>query len=141
MGIVLHRDAWSLFESLAYLLSNCSYFGCGSFGVYAGAALAIAFYLRISRLLAPHIVKSRFALAISRNTFDIMMHHYMGFFALDFFFLALNALGLGAADFSVRAFRTQNTYMYAPGRKPSGVSSTCFAACCCRSALNGPLKS
>jgi len=43
-----------------------------------------------------------------------MMHHYMGFFALDCFFLALNALGLGAADFSVRAFRTVANYMYAP---------------------------
>ena len=43
-----------------------------------------------------------------------MMHHYMGFFALDCFFLVLNALGLGAADFSVRAFRTVANYMYAP---------------------------
>lgn len=112
--VVLRVLLSTRYESLAYLLSNCSYFGCGAFGVYAGAALAIAFYLRISRLLAPHIVKSRFALAISRNTFDIMMHHYMGFFALDCFFLALNALGLGAADFSVRAFRTVANYMYAP---------------------------
>ena len=46
-----------------------------------------------------------------------MMHHYMGFFALNCVFLALNALGFGAADFSVRAFRTQSAYLYAPGGK------------------------
>ena len=105
------------YENLAYLLSDCSYFVCDAFGVYVGGALAIAFYLRIARLLAPYIGKSRLALAISRNTFDIMMHHYMGFFALNCVFLALNAAGLGAADFSVRSFRTMSNYMYAPGGK------------------------
>ena len=115
--VVLRVLLSTRYENLAYLLSDCSYFVCDAFGVYVGGALAIAFYLRIARLLAPYIAKSRLAMTISRNTFAIMMHHYMGFFALDCVFLALNALGLGAADFSVRAFRTQNTYMYAPGGK------------------------
>lgn len=116
--VVLRALLCTRYENLAYLLSNCSYFACDAFGVYAGGALAIAFYLRISRLLAPHIGKSRLALAISRNTFSIMMHHYMGFFALNCFFLALNALGLGAADFSVHTFRTVGGYLYAPGGRP-----------------------
>ena len=103
------------YENLAYLLSSCTYFTCGAFGVYAGAALAIAFYLRIARLLAPHMARSRLALYLSRHTFDVMMHHFMGFFALNCVFLALNALGVGAADFSVRSFRTQYNYNYAPG--------------------------
>ena len=30
------------YENLAYLLSNCSYFVCGAFGVYFGGALAIS---------------------------------------------------------------------------------------------------
>lgn len=103
------------YENLAYLLSSCTYFVCGPFGVYAGAALAIAFYLRIARLLAPYVRKSRLALSVSRRTFDIMMHHYMGFFALNCVFLVLNMLGIGAADFSVRSFRQMNGYNYAPG--------------------------
>ena len=115
--VVLRVLLATRYENLAYLLSDCSYFVCDAFGVYAGGALAIAFYLRIARLLAPYIGKSRLALAISRNTFGIMMHHYMGFFALNCVFLALNALGFGAADFSVRAFRTQSAYLYAPGGK------------------------
>lgn len=102
------------YENLAYLLSNCTYFVCDAAGVYLGGAIAIAFWLRIARLLAPHMKKSRLALAVSRHTFDVMMHHYMGFFALNCVFLALNALGVGAADFSVKALRTQQGYLYAP---------------------------
>ena len=83
--------------------------------MYFGGALAIAFFLRVARLLAPYVAKSRLALYASRHTFDIMMHHFMGFFALNSVFLVLNALGLGAADFSVKTFRTAYHYNYAPG--------------------------
>lgn len=106
------------YENLAYLLSSCTYMGCGAVGVYLGGAIAIAFWLRIARLLAPHMQKSRLALSVSRHTFDIMMHHYMGFFLLNSVFLALNALGLGAPDFSVSQFRTRHGYLYAPGARP-----------------------
>jgi len=102
------------YENLAYILSDCSYFVCGAFGVYFGGALAIAFYLRIARLIAPWMKKSRLALYASRHTFDIMMHHFMGFFALNCVFLALNALGVAAADFSVKSMRTIEDYNYAP---------------------------
>ena len=101
-------------ENLAYLLSDCTYFPCGAFGVYAGGALAIAFWLRIARILAPYMEKSRIALYASRHTFDIMMHHFMGFFALNSIFLVFNALGIGAADFSVKSMRTLYDYNYAP---------------------------
>ena len=113
--VVLRALLCIRYENLAYLLSNCSYFVCDAFGVYFGGALAIAFYLRIARLLAPHVKKSRLALYASRHTFDIMMHHYMGFFALNSVFLIINALGLGAADFSVKTMRTNAAYNYAPG--------------------------
>jgi len=106
------------YENLAYLLSTCDYFGCDAFGVYVGGAIAIAFFLRIARLLAPHMQRSRFALSISRNTFAIMMHHYMGFFALNGVFLVLHVLGLYAKDFSVYRWRTESNYMYAPGGRP-----------------------
>jgi len=102
------------YENLAYIISSCSYFVCGPAGVYLGGALAIAFYLRIARLLAPLMQKSRLALYASRHTFDIMMHHFMGFFALNCVFLMLNALGIGAADFSVKSMRTMAEYNYAP---------------------------
>jgi len=116
LGIVIIRALLCVrYENLAYLLSSCTYFTCGAFGVYFGALLAIAFFLRLARLLAPYMEKSRLALYASRHTFDIMMHHFMGFFALNSVFLMLNALGVGAADFSVKTFRTVYNYNYAPG--------------------------
>ena len=116
--VVLRALLCARYENLAYLLSTCDYFGCDAFGVYAGGAIAIAFFLRIARLLAPHVAKSRFALAISRNTFAIMMHHYMGFFALNGMFLMLHILGVAAKDFSVNLWRTRSDYMYAPSGRP-----------------------
>jgi len=113
--VILRALLCARYENLAYLLSNCTYFGCGAFGVYAGALLAIAFYLRIARLIAPMMERSRLALCISRHTFDIMMHHYMGFFALNCFFLAFHVMGMGAADFSMKSFRTVQGFCYAPG--------------------------
>ena len=86
--------------------------------MYFGAALAIAFFLRIARLIAPLVKKSRLALYASRHTFDIMMHHFMAFFAVNSVFLVINALGLGAADFSVKSMRTMAEYNYAPGKRP-----------------------
>ena len=98
-----------------YLLSNGSYFNAGPIGVYVGGALAIAFWLRVARIFAPSIKKSPLALYASRHTMAIMMHHYMGFFAVNSVFLLLNWMGLGAADFSISSFRTTSGYIYAPG--------------------------
>ena len=116
--VIVRELLCARYENLAYLLSTCDYFGCDAFGVYFGGAIAIAFFLRIARLLAPHVARSRFALAISRNTFAVMMHHYMGFFARNGVFLALHITGLYAKDFSVYRWRTESNYMYAPGGRP-----------------------
>ena len=113
--VILRALLCARYENLAYLLSSCTYFTCGAFGVYAGALLAIAFFLRLARLLAPYMEKSRLGLYVSRHTFDIMMHHFMGFFVLNSVFLVFNALGVGAADFSVKSFRTAYNYNYMPG--------------------------
>lgn len=113
--VILRALVCVRYENLAYLLSSCTYFDCGAFGVYFGGALAVALYLRIARLIAPYVAKSRLALSISRHTFDIMMHHFMGFFAVNSVFLVMNMLEIGAADFSVKSFRTMYDYNYAPG--------------------------
>jgi len=116
--VVLRALLCTANENLAYLLSDCTYFPCNAFSVYAGGALAIAFWLRMARILAPYMAKSRLALYASRHTFDIMMHHFMGFFAVNAVFLVIHMLGMGAADFSVKSFRTIPEYNYAPGMKP-----------------------
>ncbi|MFR6375457.1 MAG: hypothetical protein ACLUN5_02710 [Oscillospiraceae bacterium] len=44
LAIVVLRVLLSTrYENLAYLLSDCSYFVCDAFGVYAGGALAVRF--------------------------------------------------------------------------------------------------
>lgn len=113
--LVIRALLCTRYENLAYLISSCDYFGCDAFGVYFGGAIAIAFMLRIARLIAPYVEKSRLALYVSRHTFDVMMHHYMGFFALNCVFLALHMLGLGAADFSVNLMRNEMGYAYTAG--------------------------
>lgn len=133
---VLRAVLCTRYENLAYLLSDCSYFGCDAFGVYAGGLLAIAFYMRIARLLAPYVKKSRATLFVSRHTFDVMMHHYMGFYVVDGIFLFINAMGWGAADFSVRSLREVGGYVYVPGGRSewaviyllAGVLFSCAAA-------------
>ena len=98
-----------------YLLSSGTYFDAGPVGVYAGGALAIAFWLRAARLFAPAASESRLAMYAARHTRSIMMHHYLGFLAVNGVFLIANRFGFGAADFSVRLLRTQSGYVYAPG--------------------------
>ena len=120
--LMLRALLFARYENLSYLLSSCSYFPCGPFGVYVGGALAIAFWLRVARIAAPVIARSRLALYASRHTFDIMMHHYMGFFAVNCVFLLMNMAGVGAADFSVLSFRTKSGYVYTPfGREQFAV--------------------
>ena len=112
--LILRALLFIPYENLSYLLSGCNYFPCGALGVYAGGALAIAFWLRIARIASPLMARSRLALYASRHTFDIMMHHYMGFFAVNCLFLLANMAGVSAADFSVLSFRTKSGYAYAP---------------------------
>lgn len=104
-------------ENLAYIVSDCTYFATGGFGVYFGGILAISFYLRIARLLTPLIQKSSALLYLSRNTFSIMMHHKLGFLCLNILFLFLNWMRIGAKDFSLDAFRNVESYVYAPQGK------------------------
>ncbi|MBR1408683.1 MAG: hypothetical protein IJ573_07310 [Clostridia bacterium] len=115
-GLVLARALLlACCGSLSYLLSSGTYFARGPVVTFLGAALAIAFWVRIARLIAPAVAKCRPALFAARHTMDIMMHHYMGFFAFNLAFLFLNKFGIAAQDFSVSAFRSQSGYVYAPG--------------------------
>lgn len=102
----------------AYLLSDATYFPCGPAGIYIGGFLAIAFYLRIARILSPCLERSPALLFASRHTFGIMMNHGLGMLCVNFVFLVLNKFHFGAPDFSVSQFRTAQGYLYAPGGAP-----------------------
>ena len=55
--------------------------------IYAISFLAILFWVRVARVLAPVWEKSRTLKYISEHTFDLMMHHFVGFMLAKAMFL------------------------------------------------------
>ena len=49
------------------------------FIIYSICFLSIFFWLRIAKVLSPLVKQSKTLTIISNNTFDIMMHHFIGF--------------------------------------------------------------
>lgn len=47
--------------------------------IYSVCFLSIFFWLRIAKILSPLVKQSKTLTIISNNTFDIMMHHFIGF--------------------------------------------------------------
>lgn len=69
--------------------------------------LAIFFWLRIARILSPLIQESAALAYISTHTFDIMMHHFVGFMLIK---AALSPLGY----FNSEAFKNDIWYYHFP---------------------------
>lgn len=65
--------------------------------IYAISFLAILFWVRVARVLAPVWEKSRTLKYISEHTFDLMMHHFVGFMLAKALFLPFTP-GDGAAN-------------------------------------------
>ena len=65
--------------------------------IYAISFLAILFWVRVARVLAPVWEKSRTLKYISEHTFDLMMHHFVGFMLAKAMFLPFTP-GDGAAN-------------------------------------------
>ena len=65
--------------------------------IYAISFLAILFWVRVARVLTPVWEKSRTLKYISEHTFDLMMHHFVGFMLAKAMFLPFTP-GDGAAN-------------------------------------------
>ena len=65
--------------------------------IYAISFLAILFWVRVARVLTPVWEKSRTLKYISEHTFDLMMHHFVGFMLAKALFLPFTP-GDGAAN-------------------------------------------
>lgn len=68
-----------LFPAYDHIPSWLDAIGEPALVIYAISFLAILFWLRIARILAPLVKKSSALMYISKHTFDIMMHHFAGF--------------------------------------------------------------
>lgn len=70
--------------------------------IYFMASLnAIAFWLRISKIFAPFLTKSKIVDYIGNNTFTIMMNHIFSFFILNSIILLFNFINSNTINVSI----------------------------------------
>lgn len=75
------------------------YIPVSMFVIYLIAFLAVLFWLRIAKIMTPIIKNSPTLIYISNHTFDIMMHHFIGFLIIK-------------ASFAVLFRQTSDVYKY-----------------------------
>lgn len=84
----------TFFKNLEFFPSSMTGFKNGMVLPFITAFTGIAFWLRISRIAAPAINNRRIVSLIADNTYNIMIHHFFGFFCVKtFFYLQYNAFG------------------------------------------------
>lgn len=79
----------TFFQELEYFPSSMTSFNNGFVMPYVTAVTGIAFWLRVSRILAPAVSDRRFVTLIADNTYHIMIHHMFGFWCVKMLFYAL----------------------------------------------------
>ena len=91
-------------NGLAYSAVWCTGFVNGPFIPYITCITGIAFWLRISKILAPLYNRLKYVRLIGENTYAIMMHHILGFLLLNAFLYAISVPGTLLEDFDRIAF-------------------------------------
>lgn len=104
----------TFYQELRYYPSGMSGFDNGVLLPYVTSLTGIAFWLRISRLLAPVVGNSRIIRLISDHTYSIMLHQMMGFMCVKWLFYLLNLLTGLFDDFNVQFMRKSVWYYYLP---------------------------
>lgn len=74
----------------------------------------IGFWLCIVKLLGPSVQKSKIVRYIGQNTWSVMMHHPIWFFAINCLLWGLSS-PLNLSGFNIQAFQTEIWYTYSPG--------------------------
>lgn len=95
-----------------YIISWCQFYS-GVVAPYLTTAAGIAFWLRVSRLLAPSLAQSPSLRAVADGTFSIMANQFAGFFLIKALFLLLFYLGL-VQGFDTGAFFSNIFYYWTP---------------------------
>lgn len=104
----------TFFKKLEYTPSKCSGFDNGFIVPYLTALTGIAFWLRISKLLAPIIKNRKFIRLIADNTYSIMIHQMIGYMCVKWLFYLVSVLTPLFADFNVNLMKTSIWYYYLP---------------------------
>lgn len=103
-------------KDLEYTPSSFTKFNNGFIIPYISSITAIAFWLRVSRLLVPAIGNSKLVRLIADNTYGIMVNQLVGFMCLKFVFYGLSRITSGSlfGDFNVASFKSSIWYYYLP---------------------------
>lgn len=80
-----------LFPNYNHIPSWLDYINEPMPAIYGISLLSIMFWVRVSKILSPIIEKSRNLLYCADHTFDIMMHHFLGFMCIKFIFYNINS--------------------------------------------------
>ena len=81
---------------------------------YLGAMTGILFWLRIAKMLAPALKEDKAVRYIGQNTWTVMMHHPVSFFAINCGVWLLSGW-LRLDGFNLAKFQTDIWYYYSPG--------------------------
>ena len=119
LGIIL--AAWLLLamsgRPLIYSVAFCNGF-TGILLPYVTAALGIAFWLRVSRILAGAFGDGRYIRYFGSHTYAVMMHHIMALMVLKTLFAALAKYTALFPGFSFEQYKADLWYCYFPKALP-----------------------
>lgn len=98
----------------AFTQAWCNYGGTNPVIVYMIGFLAIAFWLRISRILTPALGKSRYINLIANNAYSIMINQFLGFMIIKMIFSCICRQTIFGRNFDYFAYHTDIYYYYFP---------------------------
>lgn len=82
--------------------------------VYILGFSAIAFWLRVSKILTPILGRNKWINLIANNSYAIMIHHFLGFMLVKTLFACLYKFTIYCQDFNWNAYQSDLWYYYLP---------------------------
>ncbi|MGN0499857.1 MAG: acyltransferase family protein [Ruminococcus sp.] len=104
----------TFFKNLEYTPSKCTQFENGCVVPYISAITGIAFWLRVSKLVAPVIKHWKPILLVADNTYSIMIHHLTGFMVVKWIFYLISCITPLFSDFNMVTMKETMWYFYMP---------------------------
>lgn len=98
-----------------YTPSRCDDFLEGGITPFIVGFVAIAFWLRVARILEPSLGKERWVNEIAANGYSIMVNQYLGFMLVKAGFALIQLLTGRCQGFDMELFKSNLAYFYAPG--------------------------
>lgn len=102
------------FTNLDYTPSSMKNFNNGFVLPFVMSVTGIAFWLRVTRILAPAVRDRRPVMLIADNTYNIMIHHMFGFFCVKSVFFLLSDMFGRFGDFNIGMYFGEFWFYYFP---------------------------